>query len=803
MARIYKLAETLGNVEHAEAWQTGSFHCFSCGKLGEADESYYKSTAGNLCVGCVETELKKASRLEDLMRWTSEQYKTALSPTGHLRHRLIVLWRFREILMFVERRNLADAEGLKTLLLENVGFQDAHPLAQTVRQAALHACRVVDKSSPNAGGKKGILQALVKQLNPVVRELVKVGVTEQPEKQSTAASAASEKLSQTEHLKYTLIEEIVRESYSADALKRIYAMYLSPFFDEPDPDLKSTVNKLKKDDLARKLAQVFVQKDAFQQFWAKLPSDVQSIFQTLIWEGGEHPAESFEKTYHIEISKKTKGVNYGTISQDIHNPYLLFLARRESLYYGYGSSEHYKYYLYFPDELRLLLKDYLPHPPGYELTPLTEIEPTKFLYEHGDRVLQQLPLFYTYIAQGNLKVSQSTGKVLKTSFKQMAKYCNIEEFYDDAQGELAYLKTKLIIDFCRAMPVANVEASPQFLKQLWQDFLKKTGYESYHLHDLLTHLQGLHNLRGGHYEQSHQANEKQVRASLMKLLRRLPVGQWMAVENLVQYCLYRDVDLDIVDKSFAKNYLHFQQATTRKYYDSERVSIGKGLYKDVVFVPFMKAAMFLFSILGIVDLAYNLPENPMVQEAGKKYLSVFDGLRYIRLNPLGAYLIGVAETYAAQIEEERAELLLDDKRLIVAIEGKDRLKTLVLEKIADKISDKCYKVNYQSFLKECTSKADIERKIELFYTQVAAKPPHIWQEFLDEVSQKINPLTPKQTMTVYKLNQNKELIHLIARDEVLKKYLFKAEDYHIVIDSKHIGKVKKRLEEFGYFIDNI
>ncbi|MCP4347179.1 MAG: hypothetical protein GY795_16835 [Desulfobacterales bacterium] len=76
-------------------------------------------------------------------------------------------------------------------------------------------------------------------------------------------------------------------------------------------------------------------------------------------------------------------------------------------------------------------------------------------------------------------------------------------------------------------------------------------------------------------------------------------------------------------------------------------------------------------------------------------------------------------------------------------------------------------------------------------------------DFLDEVSGKIEPLVPEKRMNVYKLKQNRELVSLFAKDAVLKEYVMKAENYHIVVDSKHVNKVKKRLEEFGYFIDEM
>jgi len=53
------------------------------------------------------------------------------------------------------------------------------------------------------------------------------------------------------------------------------------------------------------------------------------------------------------------------------------------------------------------------------------------------------------------------------------------------------------------------------------------------------------------------------------------------------------------------------------------------------------------------------------------------------------------------------------------------------------------------------------------------------------------------------INDGQELITLMARDAVLNKYILKTEDYHIAIRSANLLKVKKRLEEFGYFITQL
>lgn len=651
------------------------------------------------------------------------------------------------------------------------------------------------KSAKKEPSKQERLQTVVNKLNPSLRDLVRIG-TEQ--KSETNKALAFQPI-QIESPEEKRMEELVNQFYTADALKKIYKNYLHEhIFTGANFKVRGnfSVNKLKKDDVIRALAKVYANQDLFQIFFNELPKVVQKLFQTLVWEGEEREAESLEKAYKVKIITTTKKYRYGNAAQDLADDYLVFQVRTQYAWVGFSGSS-YKYYLSLSDRLRTVFKHYLPAPPGYDLTPLKTINKTEFLYENHDRILKHIKLYYSYIDQGNLKFSQNTGKLLKSSLTQMAKYCNIEEFYDTRDKNLQYLKTPLIIDFLQGAHCETEKRPADLLRQLFQDFFQNKHPKSKKLYEFLYHL------KGGYYEYHYDKREKRVKQSLLNLLKDLLSSQWVAFENLEKYCLYRGIDLSVTDRNYGSD-LYFnlkRKGPYRSYH--ERTYVRGGYYKDAVFVPFLKTMMFLFATFGIVDIAYELPENTILQERDLNYLSPFDSLRYVRLTKLGAYVVGLTKKYAAVIEEETAKIELDTKRLIITIDGNDPLKTLIIQKTADKISENCYKVNYHSFLRECTTKKDIKQKVALFHEHIAAKPPTIWQEFLDDVLDKINPLVSKQKMAVFKLKQNKELISLVARDEVLKGYILKAEDYHILIPSNDIPKVKKRLEEFGYFIDNI
>jgi len=289
---------------------------------------------------------------------------------------------------------------------------------------------------------------------------------------------------------------------------------------------------------------------------------------------------------------------------------------------------------------------------------------------------------------------------------------------------------------------------------------------------------------------------------MLKLIKKIPVSQWVSCENIIKYCTYKSQDFEIIDRKSAAAYLYYQRFYNKEYqWIKESVYYNK--YMDTLFIPFIKSFMFLCAGMGILDIAYDSPKNEVFQEKNNPYLSVFDSLKYVKLTKLGAYLLGLSKDYDVKFEMREANVTLDDQRLIINLDEKDNIKSLVLDKIADRITDTCFAVNYNSFLKSCTSKEDIRQKIRLFRENISSAPPQIWKDFINEIMNKINPMTAENSMKVYKLKPNNELISLIAKDEVLKKYILKAEDFHIIINLKNLGQVKARLEEFGYLIDKI
>ena len=862
--RLYKLKDTLGDIDSIANWSTGTFTCFSCRQSSHG--SKFKSRIGSLCAACVERELLRTMRTVRLDSFTNAEFLTFLGESEHVRLRLVVLWRFHEVLRLVTQKNPSNADTLKSCLIHNLGFaQDpTHPLTLYVQDAAIQACistgdsliprlleaiktasgefrenilvvlrrlapehpdvraldatknpivvpenlkpkqtkkqqkTVLKKQKQPETAKQERLEKVLNTLDPSVRNLIHIGTAspkapEEPAKEKTHTVPPSQPFTLTTTLERRM-EEWLSEIYTAATLKKIYACYLHErVFDEADVGVP--LNKLRKADLIRAFAKIYANKSLFQEFFTTLPPAIQEIFQLLLWEEEEYDIRQLEKQFNVGILNPSNNYYRGN-AQDISGPYLIFSLRSEYNWQGFQNLS-YKYYLSIPQKLRRVFKQHLSCPDGYNLATIDDIEKTEYLLTDQDRILHHIKLYYSYISQGNLKFSEKSGKILKNSLTQMTKYCHIDEFYTTKGNALKYIKTRLIIDFLHGKTYDPSLSPEKFLKAIFDDFFQHDHPQSLKLSEYLYHLKGWQN-PSGYYRREHS-----VKKTLLRLLRELPVSQWVSAENIIKYCLYRELYLEIIERGHQSD-MYFTQKVEGKYgSNNERIYINKEGYKEAVIVPLLKTMLFLFAVFGIVDVAYERPENKIFHTLDNDYLSPFDSLRYVRLTPLGSYVIGITKHYETEIEEEVANIILDEKRLMITVEGHDPLKAVVIKKIAEPISETCYRVTNRTFLKECVTQHDVKQKIKLFHEHITATPPEIWQDFLESVLEKINPFIRQSNIIVYRLKENNELISLVARDDILKKYILKAEGYHILVESTNLPKIKKRLEEFGYFIDNL
>jgi hypothetical protein len=160
-------------------------------------------------------------------------------------------------------------------------------------------------------------------------------------------------------------------------------------------------------------------------------------------------------------------------------------------------------------------------------------------------------------------------------------------------------------------------------------------------------------------------------------------------------------------------------------------------------------------------------------------------------------------TPAAQEEPRQppGQLILDAERLIIRLQGQDQLKRASLEKFARPISASSFSVDYTSFMQNCNYERELKAKIGRFRNLIATELPPIWEEFLASLVRKLEPFIMEHGLQVYTVKPDRELLTLLAQDQVLQKYVIRAENYRILIARDNFSKVEKRLRQFGYLLN--
>ena len=82
----FQLHELLGKAGDASAWSQGKFTCIGCRRRFNSHQ--FETTVGSVCVSCVEKQLKKWSKTQDLLFWEVARMVTALSDDGPMDDRL-------------------------------------------------------------------------------------------------------------------------------------------------------------------------------------------------------------------------------------------------------------------------------------------------------------------------------------------------------------------------------------------------------------------------------------------------------------------------------------------------------------------------------------------------------------------------------------------------------------------------------------------------------------------------------------------------------------------------------------------
>jgi len=211
----------------------------------------------------------------------------------------------------------------------------------------------------------------------------------------------------------------------------------------------------------------------------------------------------------------------------------------------------------------------------------------------------------------------------------------------------------------------------------------------------------------------------------------------------------------------------------------------------------LQAMGFMLCSLGMAQIAVRT-DNSQLPEA----VTPFSQIEYLRLTPLGCYVLNVDKSYEAPVMEEEAYFELDPERLIIrSLVTPNPYAQLLLDS-STPISKNRYETSAKSFLAKCRSREDVENNISIFRQFISQELPPLWKQFFQSLLMHCHPLKADSTpYKHYKIDpENTDLIRLLTTDEQLRKLVTRAEGYLILVKNEDIRNFENQLKKHGYLL---
>ncbi|MEO5891936.1 MAG: hypothetical protein ABIQ31_16940 [Ferruginibacter sp.] len=526
---------------------------------------------------------------------------------------------------------------------------------------------------------------------------------------------------------------------------------------------------------------VFENATIYEEFLSTLPKKIQLLIEKLLWVDAMTDKEA-GKLLNEDITIPAK---YSSYQQELKNEFYFFSVTKPNGYFFSGPGI---FILSLHPVFKNILMEFYPKPVHYNFIQLDEIPATTHRFTAENSIIQELPKLISYHMQDGIKYS-ATGRPADATINKLQRHLGFTEFYTPEKETTGKARSTLMagLIFNFKIPNINIDSITVIKELFGKQYLK-----------LFTAQFILFHLKGWTYMNDSDFN-KNAEHGFFEVLKQLPPGKWISAENLIDFIQYRFVNIAPVNSWALNNRIYFEKSikgSNNSYIQKEPAASDANMLVNHAFI---KGTIFLLASFGLIEIAY---AGINTEKFGTTFYSAYDGLQYFRLTALGTYILGMSDSYEPAIAQQHNKLQFSEDSLMILAEGDMAVLDVMLARYAEKAGNNRFNVTHAHFLKDCSSRKDIERKIALFKKTIAKNLPVYWENQFKIWQENAQKITVEIKTLVYKIPADaKELQRLIAQDAVLKTLLLKAEQFYILIPVSNATRFKNRMKELGYIVE--
>ena len=508
------------------------------------------------------------------------------------------------------------------------------------------------------------------------------------------------------------------------------------------------------------------------------------LYTIIVWQHTALETSSISKKFNVNFPEVTR-TNYG-VNEEYLNGTLGLIIRATRKSGGY----------YYTDDMDILsvsrkviplLKIVLPVPDDFDLEGVKNLQETKYSYTNENEIFNFISVISDMLKNNLVEFGKTAEKPLAKSINILKTSSGVNEFYSEKKLD-SFASDMLTRSFSYYYWASKKFKSSE-LESL-KDFVTDKFEDKFYF--FITRILASH-LKKVRYDH-HYSKELGLFHTLKTIILDLPLDSWVSIENILKYSKYRELKFHLEYQGKTDNYT---LDVDDGYYSCE------SNYTPLFFEPVLKGAFFYLASLGVVEIKYDEPTSDSnIMAKGKEYISVWDGLKYIKLTELGKYIFGFTKKYEQKsIKKITTKLKFDEYKPIITLNSQDTITQAKLEPFTDKYDENRYILSYAKIFRDCKNKKVLDIKIDNFYKQIEPNPPQIFKDFFQQIKLDSNMIKRDLSQVVIELKNNKKLLNLFLKNKKLQELVIKAEGYRVIVSKNNIPKLTKIVKDNGFFIE--
>jgi hypothetical protein len=519
---------------------------------------------------------------------------------------------------------------------------------------------------------------------------------------------------------------------------------------------------------------------ALEEVWRRLDPLSRKAVATAYHAGGEFAPEAFVAQYG-ELPGQMAGLSLPSVIYVFNrklSPVELFIQDGE-----------------IPEEIMDLLGPLVPPPEkfrleGLERTPhAIDIDSERVTLLRGDTEqtgLHDLLVYLRMLRQGEVRTSTNSRRLTPASVRKLLNNLLDGDFFPHAEGAKpsGAIRPAGLAVFARESGLAGAfdtltEPGKVLLKYHDPEALLH-AFETWMHEGSFDELSRISAIKGQKAKHARLTAPAERREAIVEALSWCPVGVWISVEDFHRAMKVWRFDFEI-DLS---GHLYVGDAYYRRYDDATI----KELYTNAVLWEYLGS-------IGALDLLYLPPEEA-------DYDSLYEGLIFFRINPLGAYLFGQAGEYESPLPLDDP-LFSIDSELVLTLEDPATLTPNLRQELGRftvEQGDRQYRLDTRRVLDEIERGEDLRYVADFLERHHGGLLPEHVSLWLQELAANRGAFKRKSDALLVQVRSS-ELLKTVLEDPTLKKSARVLEGRTLIVPSSKERSFRKRLKELGYLLD--